>query len=136
MLDSTPVTASDADAVTEEQDVNYVRVHRKQIVENLLGTGIPDDKGLLIAAIAVLDGIDRSAVNRMKINSDKEINKNNAGAAGLIAQMLKTINTPTALPVSRERPDLPNNLPPIELIEGELDTGTIPINTASIATGL
>lgn len=115
------------DAVTsEERSLEYTQGVRKRIVDELTEKGIPQDKGILIAVLHTLDGMDRQTLGKMRIKTDDKAATSQAAAAGMVAQILTQMN-----PKQLERHD-PTRLAPtlgkefedVELIEGETAGGT------------
>lgn len=117
------------ETMSNESVLDYTRQVRMQIVNNLIGDGnIPtekEDKSLLISA---LDGLDRSALGQMRIQSDNDNANKLAEATNAINHLLTTVSRDiytTDVLVVRELPEIPNEtlvLVESNLVEGELDT--------------
>lgn len=118
-----------AEKMSNENVLDYTRQVRMQIVNTLIGDGnIPtekEDKSLLISA---LDGLDRSALGQMRIQSDSDNANKLAEATNAINHLLTTVSRDiytTDVLVVRELPEIPNEtlvLVESNLVEGELDT--------------
>lgn len=127
-----------APALDDEADLVFVRDQRKNIVKHLTKQGVPEDTRELSALIVTLDGIDKSALSRMRTKSMEKSAGNVSAAASIIANMLGQIDPKRyqSLDITREIPTLPNSIKELTLIEGETDLGTLPVPTEPIMNGL
>ena len=121
-----------ATATDEELDIKYVQSKRKFIVENMMEKGIPKDRSEQAMLLAALDGLDRSAISRLRIKAEDKNANNMLGAAGIIAQMLTKVNPQTNQIFDMAPPSLPASIAPIELLPGETDIGTMTISCDEI----
>ncbi len=112
--------------LTEDEVILYTRQKRMQLANDLTQQGAPKDKDSQCVLLATLDGLDRSALGRLKIKAEERANANNASAAALIAQVLNEIGSTKIYEfqttVIREIPRLPDSIPKPDIVEGELET--------------
>jgi hypothetical protein len=118
-----------ADVPDEDQVLAYTHQQRKRIVKELTEKGVPvtDTKQMSIL-LGTLDGMDRQALSRKRMNADKEIAKGQQDAnAELLASVLKNIpnvaRPPEGTPISGEQaaPRLPDNIQAGTLVEGQTE---------------
>lgn len=83
----------------EQQDIQFVRNKRKQIVTGLMSSGVPQDPKLLALTLTALTDMDRTAVQRMRIKTDEKKNDNDSATAGIMAQILNKISANTGMQV-------------------------------------
>lgn len=110
----------------EDQDLEFTRGIRKQLVENMTKGGLPTDfkdRSLLLTA---LNDMDRSALGIKKIKSDEGLGNKAAAAASMLATLLndpriKSVGIASGDNVRRDLPMLPVDLVEPEIQEGELD---------------
>jgi hypothetical protein len=107
---------------------------RKRIVKTITkdGTQIPvEDPRQMAALLQTLDGMDRQALGNKRIKVDEKANQTQEQAAGMIAQLLQKVTSqkPFELDVLdvearevRAAPQLPADVPPPRLVEGETAT--------------
>lgn len=127
-----------AQALDDEADLLFVRDQRKKIVSKLTKSGIPEDTRELSALLITLDGIDKSALSRMRTKSMDKAAGSVAGAASVIASMLSQIDPKRyqlrdenrTIPVLSDVTELPT------LVEGETDIGTLPVPCEPIMNGV
>lgn len=127
-----------APALDDEADLVFVRDQRKKIVSKLTKSGVPEDTRELSALLMTLDGIDKSALSRMRTKSMEKASGNVSAAASIIANMLGQIDPKKyrSLDNTREIPTLPNSINELTLMDGETDLGTLPVPTEPIMNGL
>lgn len=123
--------------VTDDQSIlEYTRTKRVQLVE-VLSSGpkhVPEDTKEQMILLNALDGLDRSALGRMRIESENQNAKNMTERAALIAGVLASIN-PSKTYVHETDRDLsmvilPSSIPVPEIIPGELDGNDHSLNYA------
>lgn len=114
--------------VSDEDVLAYTRGKRQDLVEYLTQNGAPKCKEDQVVLLASLDGLDRSALSRMKIQAEQENAAMGASAAAMVAAVLSQVGTRNIYQVEggvdREAPKLPAEIPDPVVVEGELDTGT------------
>ena len=115
----------------EDQDLDYVRIKRKAIIDELT----KDVKDIDIKEASVigmlLTDMDRTALAKKRIKNEEQSNKNNGEAAALIAQMLVKLSGANMNPYSsnegtRPPPELPADLPPPNITPDLLDENPRP----------
>ncbi len=98
----------------EQQDIQFVRNKRKQIVTGLMASGVPQDPKLLALTLTALTDMDRTAVQRMRIKTDEKKNDNDSVTAGIMAQILTKIGATTGMQTpaagTPEGPKLPDTV--------------------------
>ena len=110
---------------TDDKDLSYTRQVRMRLVEDMTKDKLPEDNKDRLTLLAVLDGIDRSALANKRIKSEEGANNAKAIAAETIAMMfmdprLKTY-TKSQYDPNRPVPVLREDLPMPNVVEGELD---------------
>lgn len=130
MSETTTVAAQSI--MSEDEVLQYTHGVRKAIVDKITDNGqkIPaEDPKLLHTILATLDGMDRSALGRKKIQSEEKLaGANQAMAAGIIATVLQQVGSGHNLPftsaegIERAIPVLGNDVPEPVLVDGEIDT--------------
>lgn len=81
---------SDAD-LSDELSLRKISSIRHQIVNTLLKEGLPDDVEDRKALFENMDKIERSALTKMRISADKDINASQAQTKMMVLEMLKSI---------------------------------------------
>lgn len=110
--------------ITEDDVIQYTRSKRKDLVEELTKNGAPKDKDEQHVLLSALDGLDRSALTRLKIKTEETNNKNQQNIAALMAKVLTSINPSETFVVEgtcREIPILDERIPDPILVAGETD---------------
>lgn len=115
--------------MTEDQVLLYTRSKRMELANKLTEKGVPTEKETASVLLQTLDGLDRSSLTRLRIKADEQANKNNGQSAAIIAEVLNRIGSSRPYEMNgvcrREIPQLPNDIPSPEVVEGELDTNPI-----------
>lgn len=112
----------------EDELLSYTREKRKALVEKLTDGGVPTDTKDQSILLAALDGLDRSALTRMRIRTDEKANTDNANAAAIIAKTLMSIRSNSGFlshTTDREIPVLSNDIPHPELVPGEIEINPV-----------
>lgn len=116
--------------MSDEAVLAYTQQVRMGVVGQLLSDGrLPDDKSDKALLTQTLDGLDRQALGRMKIQVEADANNQLANATTMINELLNTVKTDiftAAIPVQRTLPELPIETVVIveeRLVVGELDSG-------------
>ncbi len=114
--------------VQEQQDLQFTRNKRKQIVSGLMCNGVPQDPKILALTLTVLTDMDRTSIARARIKSDEKKGDITSAAADMIAKALMQVNgssgarTPTNATVAP--PSLPDTVDLSEVTEGVMRQGT------------
>ncbi len=102
------------------------RIREKYITE-MEEEGRPEKTSELVFLIQLLDGMDKSVLNKSKIKIEDQANKSESATAQLIADVLFKHRVTTN--VKRDvTPELPNDLPAPDVVEGELEQGISDLN--------
>lgn len=115
----------------EDQDLDYVRIKRKAIIDELTKNVKDIDTKEASVIGTLLTDMDRTALAKKRIKNEEQSNKNNGEAAALIAQMLVKLSGANMNPYSsnegtRPPPELPADLPPPNITPGLLDENPRP----------
>lgn len=94
-------------------------IREKYIIE-MDERGIPEKTGELVFLVQLLDGMDKSVLNKSKIKIEDQANKTESSTAKLIADVL--LKHKVSQSIERDvTPELPSDLPTPVVVEGELD---------------
>ena len=119
-------TTAQTPFTTEDDVLAYTRARRKDLADHLTSHGAPKNKEDQQVLLATLDGLDRSALGRLKIKADEKANAGMAGSAALIAKVLSEIGNRNIYQFegdfTREVPVLDSSIPVPDVVEGELET--------------
>lgn len=118
----------DKDEVHSEDILDFTQNIRKQMVRNLVARGLPDQKEDTELLLTTMRDMDRVALGRMKIQTDKEGNANGRLAQEIVDRLFKlnphglASDTPvrTDIPV----PDI-DELPQVEFAPDMLVCGLV-----------
>lgn len=108
-----------------DQDIEYVRVKRKEIIGHLTKQGVPEDNGQLALLLGALNDMDRTSLGRKKIKADNDATANNKQAADLIASIFtrpdsKQLGMTDLDGLVGNIPNVDNLLPNVEVLPGEM----------------
>ena len=111
----------------EDADLAYTQGMRRQLIGKMTENGkMPEDTKDRSILLQALDGMDRQSLTKIKIKSDEGMNSTKALAAETLANLFMN----AGLKKSRQAPEghvrevlpaLPDDLPPVQLVDGELD---------------
>lgn len=110
---------------TDDEILDFTQLNRELIVNKLKQNGIPDDPKTLSVMLSALDGMDRAALTKKKIQSDAGLGDKFGIASTAITALLTTMRGDIkGLHVRGERSEvtLPDTLPNVTVVDGELDT--------------
>lgn len=121
VLDAASMTDDQVLRLTQGIRVNIVRELTKKAAAN---GGLPGDMEDREALFKQLDGLDKLAISRKRIEADREQSTGVSQAVGLISQLLRQSKShygdlPDA--ADREPPRLDNSVPAPELVFGETE---------------
>lgn len=122
--------------IDKEDDVlQFTQKARQQIVKALMGKSIDDLNASQISLLASsLDGMDRSALGRKRLQTDEKVGANNAMVAAVIAQVLAAPGAKLVGQViegqapRREIPRLPAEVPDPVTVPGEMEADAVQMN--------
>jgi len=123
MLDTTAIK-------TEDEVLNFTQLKREAVVDHLSKDKIPDDPKMLGALLAALDGMDRAALTKKKIQADSQIGDKLGLAGAAITQLFTTMREKTKnrqttnadAPVNTAPTTIPSSIEKPVIKEGELGT--------------
>jgi hypothetical protein len=125
-----------------EADIAFVQGKRKEIVYKLMPDGKPpsDTKEMSILLTA-LDGIDRSALTRLRIKSDEKTADSMVGGAAIIAKALGMISPQNFMQgdvtdAEVKPPQLGSGIPAPVLSPGEVEEGTRNISYKEVMSAI
>jgi hypothetical protein len=112
----------------EEQVLAYTQGKRKKLVEVMTENNtMPADKGDRMVLLAALSDMDKVSLTKMKIKSEDKnailAGKSSQAIAELLSKVVPKQFQHKAIPES-VFPVLSDDLPPIELVDGETTLGT------------
>lgn len=108
-----------------DQDIEYVRGKRKQIIDHLTKEGVPNDDGRISLLLGALTDMDRTSLGRKKIKADSDVAASNKQAADLIASIF---NMPDSKKLGMQQidglagsiPRVDDRLPTVDILPGEM----------------
>lgn len=108
-----------------DQDIEYVRVKRKEIIGHLTKQGVPEDNSQLALLLGALNDMDRTSLGRKKIKADNDATANNKQAADLIASIFtrpdsKQLGMTGLDGLVGNIPNVDGLLPNVEVLPGEM----------------
>lgn len=115
--------------MSEKETLAFTQNVRLHVIGQLMSDGkVPEDKSDKILLNNMLDGMDRAALTKMKIEAEAETTNQLADAARSITKLLNTVEHDVytaSNPVQRTLPEIPNDciiLVESKLVVGELDS--------------
>jgi hypothetical protein len=119
----------------EDEVLQFTQGARQKIVKALMGKSIDDLNASQISLLtASLDGMDRSALGRKRLQTDEKVGANNAMVAAVIAQVLAAPGSQRVGMVQegqvprREIPRLPAEVPDPITVPGEMESDAPQMN--------
>lgn len=108
-----------------DQDIEYVRGKRKEIINHLTKDGVPNDDGRIALLLGALTDMDRTSLGRKKIKVESDAAASNKQAADLIASIF---NQPNSKQLGMNAidgamgsiPSVEGRLPQVEVLPGEM----------------
>lgn len=116
---------SEIEVKTEDEVLDYTQIQREKIVNKLTANGVPGDTKELMVLLSTLDGMDRSALAKKKLKNDAGLADKFGLASAAITELLTNMRNEVRAtsPASGEvEVSLPDDLPPPNIVPGELDT--------------
>lgn len=126
----------DLDHIKEDpvdQDIEYVRIKRKQIIDKLTEKGVPDDESTVALLLGALTDMDRTSLSRKKIKVESDAVASNKQAADLIASIFNQPNS-KQLGMGANNgvmgiiPSVEGRLPQVEMLPGEMDVNPMQLD--------
>ena len=107
---------------------------REKYINEMDGRGIPEKTGELVFLVQLLDGMDKSVLNKSKIKIEDQANKTESSTAKLIADVL--LKHKVSQSIERDAtPELPSDLPTPIVVAGELDQTSSELNYQMFVDG-
>ncbi len=108
-----------------DQDLEYVRIKRKGIIDHLTKTGVPDDDERISLLLGALNDMDRTSLGKKRIKVDSDASTNNKQAADLIANIFnmpdsKKLGLAKINGIMGTIPNPDSQLPTVEVLPGEM----------------
>jgi len=132
MTEQSSVPSALLELVGEDEQLRYTQRKRLALVEKLTGDGqgVPDDPKAQNIMLAALADMDKQTLGLKKIGSKEKISAADREAAALLARMYGKVGGQDLLasdaPRSEAMPTLDDaQLPPLELVPGETEIGTV-----------
>lgn len=110
---------------TEDEILDYTQQQREKIVSKLTSNGVPGDVKELGIILSALDGMDKVALSKKKLQSDAGLADKFGMASLAITEMLTKMRgdiKETTPDLNRGQVKLPDDLAEPEIVPGELDT--------------
>jgi hypothetical protein len=107
----------------EDDDLDFARRARRDVEAALRSTKgeIPEDPRMLQLYLSNLDGIERSALGKKRLQTDEKLGNVQTQAASLLAEMFRNPRVSQLGKGSREDiPVLDHDIAPTRVLEGEL----------------
>ncbi|WP_144106722.1 hypothetical protein [Paraburkholderia sp. BCC1886] len=111
---------------SDDHVLSYTQRQRQLLITTMMGEKGEKlselDKGEKMVVLHALDGMDRQAISKKRLDTDKEISASQAEVAGIIAQVLAgTVGrSPGAVGGRKDVPQLPTNIAEPEFVPGEI----------------
>lgn len=132
----------DAGSMTDDQILALTQHTRVKIVKNLVNKtpgGLPGDQEERDALFRAMDGLDKVALTRKRIDADKEASSGVSHAVGLVAALLRQSKTNYSLAdvvdTNREIPRLSDDIPDPVLVPGETEINAGQLDYDSFVAG-
>lgn len=108
-----------------DQDIEYVRGKRKEIINHLTKKGVPEDDKQVALLLSALNDMDRTSLSRKKIKVESDTAANNKQAADLIASIFmqpdsKKLGMAAVDGMLGTIPSVEGRLPEVEVLPGEM----------------
>ena len=116
-----------------DQDLEFVRGKRIQVINQLTKKGIPEDTETVSLLLGALNDMDRTSIGKKRIKVESSAVAVNKAAADLIANIYnrpdsKTIGTVTDSYTVGSIPNIDDRLPMVTVLDGEMSVGSVQID--------
>lgn len=121
------------DHIEEDEDLSaegllrYSQGIRKNLVKDMTGKGMPEDKEERMQLLQALRDMDQTSVNRMKLDVDKEQAANGKAVQEIVERMFNVNPRGLAVAPGEEVDRLPEpnpqDIPDVDLEDGETEIG-------------
>lgn len=116
-----------------DNDLEYVRRKRVEVIEKLTEKGIPDDNESVSLLLGALNDMDRTSIGKKRIKVEADSIAINKQASELIASIYsqpnsKRIGFEDIDVVAVDIPSVEGKLPTVELLPGEMAVGAVQVD--------
>ncbi len=116
-----------------DNDLEYVRRKRIQVIDTLTKEGIPKDNETVSLLLGALNDMDRTSIGKKRIKVEADSVAVNKQAAELIASIYsqpnsKKIGFEDVDYTEASIPSVEGNLPEVELLPGEMAVGAVQVD--------
>lgn len=116
-----------------DNDLEYVRRKRVEVIEKLTEKGIPDDSESVSLLLGALNDMDRTSIGKKRIKVEADSIAINKQASELIASIYsqpnsKRIGFEDIDVVAVTIPSVEGKLPTVELLPGEMAVGAVQVD--------
>ena len=116
-----------------DNDLEYVRRKRVEVIEKLTEKGIPDDNESVSLLLGALNDMDRTSIGKKRIKVEADSIAINKQASELIASIYsqpnsKRIGFEDIDVVAVAIPSVEGKLPTVELLPGEMAVGAVQVD--------
>lgn len=120
--------------VSDEQRLEYTQAKRKVVIEALMQGGkAPEEKGDKMVLLTALSDMDKVSLTKLKIKADEKQSDSTSQASAILSKFLTMVvpNKVRHFDPSIKTPTLCDDLPVIDLVDGETAVGTQSVNYES-----
>lgn len=121
----------ESSALSPEEYADITRINdiRKNLINELITSGVPKGTADKVLLANLLDGTDRSVFTSAKLRNDKKAADNDSVVAKEIAEVLKAVRVSQYRnPATREERTLPEDRLKQSFVPGELHIGNEPVS--------
>lgn len=116
-----------------DQDLEFVRGKRIEIINSLTKKGVPEDTETVSLLLGALNDMDRTSIGKKRIKVESSAVAVNKAAADLIANIYnrpdsKVIGTVTDAYYVGTIPNVDDRLPSVTVLDGEMAVGSVQID--------
>jgi hypothetical protein len=121
----------------EDMDLEFVRSKRRELIDKLTASGVPGDIKEQSVLLSALKDMDSAALGRKKLKQDSGIGNAVAEAVTAVTALFSNPNIRNFSKFGAETgrseiPELPEDIQPSTLVEGELSRGVSTDNFESL----
>ena len=117
--------------ISDEQRLEYTQAKRKMVIEDLMKEGkAPQDKGEKMVLLTALSDMDKVSLTKLKIKADEKQADTTSQASAILSRFLTMVvpNKVRHFDPDIKTPVLGEEIPAIELVDGETAVGTQNVN--------
>lgn len=109
----------------ENEELKYTKDIRSRVVNTLIKDNIPEDPKMLAVLLTTLSDMDRATLTKMRIKTDSKLADNQMDTNAIITKLLTSVKVSALAVDTGTTRHISADLPPIEVVPGEIDIGTI-----------